>query len=51
MRQANVGHCRESHPLSAQTTHRRFDEETVLRAAGVLEAAAQFTATPAFLAG
>jgi aspartyl-tRNA(Asn)/glutamyl-tRNA(Gln) amidotransferase subunit A len=38
-------------PLGLQLIGRPFDEETVLRAAGVLEAAAQFTAQPAFLAG
>jgi aspartyl-tRNA(Asn)/glutamyl-tRNA(Gln) amidotransferase subunit A len=38
-------------PLGLQLIGRPFDEETVLRAAGVLEAAAQFTAKPAFLAG
>jgi aspartyl-tRNA(Asn)/glutamyl-tRNA(Gln) amidotransferase subunit A len=38
-------------PLGLQLIGRPFDEETVLRAAGVLEAAAQVTAQPAFLAG
>ena len=38
-------------PLGLQLIGRPFDEETVLRAAGVLETAAQFTAKPAFLAG
>jgi aspartyl-tRNA(Asn)/glutamyl-tRNA(Gln) amidotransferase subunit A len=38
-------------PLGLQLIGRPFDEETVLRAARVLETAAQFTAKPAFLAG
>ncbi len=37
-------------PLGLQLIGRPFDEETVLRAAGVLEEAAGFTATPPFLA-
>jgi aspartyl-tRNA(Asn)/glutamyl-tRNA(Gln) amidotransferase subunit A len=36
-------------PLGLQLIGRPFDEETVLRAAGVLEAAAGFTARPALL--
>jgi aspartyl-tRNA(Asn)/glutamyl-tRNA(Gln) amidotransferase subunit A len=36
-------------PLGLQLIGRPFDEETVLRAAGVMEAAAQFTALPAWL--
>ena len=38
-------------PLGLQVIGRAFDEETVLRVAGVLESAAGFTAKPAFLAG
>ena len=38
-------------PLGLQLIGRAFDEQTVLRAAGVLEEAAQFTAEPAFVAG
>jgi aspartyl-tRNA(Asn)/glutamyl-tRNA(Gln) amidotransferase subunit A len=38
-------------PLGLQLIGRAFDEATVLRAAGVLEGAAQFTARPAFVAG
>jgi aspartyl-tRNA(Asn)/glutamyl-tRNA(Gln) amidotransferase subunit A len=46
-----AGLSAEGLPLGLQLIGRPFDEETVLRAAGVLEAAAQFTAQPAFLAG
>jgi aspartyl-tRNA(Asn)/glutamyl-tRNA(Gln) amidotransferase subunit A len=46
-----AGSSPEGLPLGLQLIGRPFDEETVLRAAGVLEAAAQFTAQPAFLAG
>jgi aspartyl-tRNA(Asn)/glutamyl-tRNA(Gln) amidotransferase subunit A len=38
-------------PLGLQVIGRAFDEETMLRVAGVLEEAAAFTAEPAFLAG
>jgi aspartyl-tRNA(Asn)/glutamyl-tRNA(Gln) amidotransferase subunit A len=38
-------------PLGLQLLGRAFDEETVLRAAQVLEQAADFTAKPQFLAG
>jgi aspartyl-tRNA(Asn)/glutamyl-tRNA(Gln) amidotransferase subunit A len=38
-------------PLGLQLIGRAFDEETVLRAAGVLETAAEFSARPAFVAG
>jgi len=38
-------------PLGLQLVGRAFDEETVLRTAGVLEEAAQFTAEPGFIAG
>jgi aspartyl-tRNA(Asn)/glutamyl-tRNA(Gln) amidotransferase subunit A len=38
-------------PLGLQITGRAFDEETVLRVAGVLERAAQFRHLPSFVAG
>jgi aspartyl-tRNA(Asn)/glutamyl-tRNA(Gln) amidotransferase subunit A len=38
-------------PLGLQLIGRAFDEETVLRVAGVLESAAQFHHLPAFIAG
>ena len=38
-------------PLGLQIMGRAFDEETVLRVAGVLESAAQFRHLPGFLAG
>jgi len=38
-------------PLGLQIIGRAFDEETVLRVAGVLESAASFTALPHFVAG
>ncbi|MFN4087927.1 MAG: Asp-tRNA(Asn)/Glu-tRNA(Gln) amidotransferase subunit GatA [Alphaproteobacteria bacterium] len=38
-------------PLGLQVIGRPFDEETVLRTAGVIEDAAGFTAQPAFVAG
>ncbi|MBV9523068.1 MAG: Asp-tRNA(Asn)/Glu-tRNA(Gln) amidotransferase subunit GatA [Alphaproteobacteria bacterium] len=38
-------------PLGLQIIGRAFDEETVLRVAGVVETAANFTAKPQFLAG
>jgi aspartyl-tRNA(Asn)/glutamyl-tRNA(Gln) amidotransferase subunit A len=38
-------------PLGLQITGRAFDEETVLRAAAVLESAAQFRHLPRFIAG
>jgi aspartyl-tRNA(Asn)/glutamyl-tRNA(Gln) amidotransferase subunit A len=41
----------DSLPLGLQIIGRAFDEETVLRVAGVLESAAQFTALPHFVAG
>jgi aspartyl-tRNA(Asn)/glutamyl-tRNA(Gln) amidotransferase subunit A len=41
----------EGLPLGMQIIGRAFDEETVLRVAGVLETAANFTHLPSFLAG
>jgi aspartyl-tRNA(Asn)/glutamyl-tRNA(Gln) amidotransferase subunit A len=41
----------DSLPLGLQIIGRAFDEETVLRVAGVLESAASFTALPHFVAG
>ncbi len=38
-------------PLGLQLIGRAFDEETVLKVAGVLEQAADFDAAPAFVAG
>jgi aspartyl-tRNA(Asn)/glutamyl-tRNA(Gln) amidotransferase subunit A len=38
-------------PLGLQVIGRAFDEETMLRVAGVVEEAAAFAAEPAFLAG
>ncbi len=38
-------------PLGLQLIGRAFDEETVLKVAGVLEEGASFTAEPAFIAG
>ncbi|MET4699499.1 aspartyl-tRNA(Asn)/glutamyl-tRNA(Gln) amidotransferase subunit A [Constrictibacter sp. MBR-5] len=38
-------------PLGLQVIGRPFDEETVLRTAGVIEDAARFTAQPAFVGG
>ncbi|MDF2095118.1 Asp-tRNA(Asn)/Glu-tRNA(Gln) amidotransferase subunit GatA [Aquibaculum arenosum] len=38
-------------PLGLQLIGRAFDEETLVRTAGVLEEAAAFTAEPAFIAG
>jgi aspartyl-tRNA(Asn)/glutamyl-tRNA(Gln) amidotransferase subunit A len=38
-------------PLGLQLIGRPFDEETLVRAAGVLEQAAGFDARPAFVAG
>jgi len=38
-------------PLGLQITGRAFDEETVLRAAEVLESAASFRHLPSFVAG
>ncbi len=38
-------------PLGLQLIGRPFDEETILRAAGVMEAAAEFTAVPTLLRG
>jgi aspartyl-tRNA(Asn)/glutamyl-tRNA(Gln) amidotransferase subunit A len=38
-------------PLGLQLIGRAFDEETVLKTAGVLEEAANFTAEPGFIAG
>ncbi|HEX7007044.1 MAG TPA: Asp-tRNA(Asn)/Glu-tRNA(Gln) amidotransferase subunit GatA [Alphaproteobacteria bacterium] len=46
-----AGLSAEGLPLGLQLIGRPFDEETVLRAAGVLEEAAAFKAVPAFLAG
>mgnify|MGYP001228332076 FL=1 len=45
-----AGLSAEGLPLGLQLLGRPFDEETLLRAAGVLEEAAGFTAEPAFLA-
>lgn len=45
-----AGLSAEGLPLGLQLIGRAFDEETVLRAAGVLEEAAQFSAEPAFIA-
>jgi aspartyl-tRNA(Asn)/glutamyl-tRNA(Gln) amidotransferase subunit A len=45
-----AGLSSENLPLGLQLLGRPFDEETVLRAAGVLEEAAGFTATPPYLA-
>jgi len=41
----------EGLPLGLQVIGRAFDEETVLRVAGVIEGAAAFTAEPQFIAG
>ena len=41
-----AGLSEEGLPLGLQLLGRPFDEETVFRAAGVLEEAAGFTATP-----
>ena len=41
----------EGLPLGLQITGRAFDEETVLRVAGVLESAAQFRHLPSLVAG
>jgi len=46
-----AGLSRDGLPLGLQITGRAFDEETVLRAAGVLERAAQFGHLPGFVAG
>ncbi len=46
-----AGLSEEGLPLGLQLIGRAFDEETLLRAAGVLERAADFTAEPAFIAG
>ncbi|MDX1711114.1 MAG: Asp-tRNA(Asn)/Glu-tRNA(Gln) amidotransferase subunit GatA [Rhodovibrionaceae bacterium] len=46
-----AGLSEEGLPLGLQLVGRPFDEETVLRAAGVLEEAAGFDAEPTFLAG
>jgi len=46
-----AGMSAEGLPLGLQLLGRAFDEETLLRAAGVLEEAAGFTALPQFLAG
>jgi aspartyl-tRNA(Asn)/glutamyl-tRNA(Gln) amidotransferase subunit A len=40
----------EGLPLGLQIIGRAFDEETMLRVAGVLESAAEFTHLPSFLA-
>ncbi len=45
-----AGFSDEGLPLGLQLVGRAFDEETVFRAAGVLESAAAFKATPPFLA-
>ena len=41
-----TGLSAEGLPLGLQLLGRPFDEETVLKVAGVLESAAKFTATP-----
>jgi aspartyl-tRNA(Asn)/glutamyl-tRNA(Gln) amidotransferase subunit A len=46
-----AGLSAEGLPLGLQVIGRAFDEETVLRTAGVLEAAAGFDAKPAIVAG
>ena len=46
-----AGLSAEGLPLGLQITGRAFDEETVLRVAGVLESAAQFHHLPSFVAG
>ena len=46
-----AGLSSEGLPLGLQLLGRAFDEETMLRAAGVLEQAADFRARPAFVAG
>jgi len=46
-----AGLSAEGLPLGLQLLGRAFDEETLVRVAGVLEEAAAFTAEPAFLAG
>ncbi|UCH74429.1 MAG: Asp-tRNA(Asn)/Glu-tRNA(Gln) amidotransferase subunit GatA, partial [Rhodospirillales bacterium] len=46
-----AGLSAEGLPLGLQLIGRPFDEETVLRAAHVLEGAAGFTALPDFIAG
>ena len=46
-----AGLSREGLPLGLQLIGRTFDEETVLRAAQVVEAAADFKAMPDFIAG
>jgi aspartyl-tRNA(Asn)/glutamyl-tRNA(Gln) amidotransferase subunit A len=46
-----AGLSTEGLPLGLQITGRAFDEETVLRVAGVLESAAQFRHLPSFVAG
>jgi aspartyl-tRNA(Asn)/glutamyl-tRNA(Gln) amidotransferase subunit A len=46
-----AGLSEEGLPLGLQVIGRAFDEETVLRVAGVIENAAGFSALPAFVAG
>jgi aspartyl-tRNA(Asn)/glutamyl-tRNA(Gln) amidotransferase subunit A len=46
-----AGLSEEGLPLGLQVLGRAFEEETVLRAAAVLEASAGFAAEPAFIAG
>jgi aspartyl-tRNA(Asn)/glutamyl-tRNA(Gln) amidotransferase subunit A len=46
-----AGLSTEGLPLGLQIIGRAFDEETVLRVAGVLESAAQFRHLPSFIAG
>jgi aspartyl-tRNA(Asn)/glutamyl-tRNA(Gln) amidotransferase subunit A len=46
-----AGLSRDGLPLGLQLIGRAFDEATMLRAAGVLEQAAEFRARPAFIAG
>ena len=45
-----AGMLQDGLPLGLQLLGKAFDEETVLRVAGVLEEAAAFSARPAFLA-
>jgi aspartyl-tRNA(Asn)/glutamyl-tRNA(Gln) amidotransferase subunit A len=46
-----AGLSAEGLPLGLQVIGRAFDEETMLRVGGVIEAAARFTARPDFVAG
>jgi aspartyl-tRNA(Asn)/glutamyl-tRNA(Gln) amidotransferase subunit A len=46
-----TGLSKKGLPLGLQLVGRPWDEETVLRTAGVLETAANFTAVPSMLGG